>query len=119
MGASRGSYPINFAYPHLHNQIAPTTSSVATDSSSSSSDCDHSNELKIKSLLYKMIWEFGLGCILPQSRSKNQREEREKKSSSNSEHNKAWLLAESGPDLTSADPQSVHSSFRFLFFSLG
>ncbi|KAH7850645.1 hypothetical protein Vadar_000857 [Vaccinium darrowii] len=105
---------MNSAYPFLHNQIAPTSSSVATEDSSSY--CDYKNEVKIKRLLYKMIWEFGLACILP-SCLKNPGDERRKSRKSNSEHNKAWLLAESGPDLSSTDPQSVLSSFRFSFCS--
>lgn len=65
--------------------------------------------LKIKTLLQKMIWEFGFSCFLPApNRLENE------KSTKNCEHNKAWLLAESGPELTSADP---HSSFRFSFCS--
>ncbi|KFK41063.1 hypothetical protein AALP_AA2G080500 [Arabis alpina] len=33
------------------------------------------------------------------------------------EHNKAWLLAETGPKLMDSDPYSVHSSFRFSLCS--
>ncbi|WOH10255.1 hypothetical protein DCAR_0729722 [Daucus carota subsp. sativus] len=65
--------------------------------------------LKFKTLLQKMVWEFGLSCFLPAS---NRLED--DKNIKNSEHNKAWLLAETGPELTNADP---HSSFRFSFCS--
>ncbi|WRX22025.1 Protein kinase domain - like 10 [Theobroma cacao] len=83
--------------------------------------CDY-NESKIKSLFAKMIWDFGFACILPGSQRKglrkNQKNNGEKKGR-NLEHNKAWLLAESGggAELTSTEPQSVHSSFRFSFCS--
>ncbi|KAI8031720.1 putative receptor-like serine/threonine-protein kinase [Camellia lanceoleosa] len=116
MGFSRSSCT-NSGEP-LHNQIAPiTTSSLPTDQY-----CDY-DDLKFKTLLSKMVWEFGLSCFLPSlPRGKNQRErEKKKKNSNNSDHNKAWLLAESGgcggAELTSSDPQSVHSSFRFSFCS--
>lgn len=81
----------------------------------------HYNELKIKTLLRKMIWDFGLSCFLPSlSNNHNNRinDDDEKSKGSNLEHNKAWLLAESGgAELTSTDPQSVHSSFRFSLCS--
>lgn len=99
-----------------------TTCAISQDSPSSNtpvatSDNDEKkpskyNELKslkIKTLLQKMIWEFGLSCFIPAS---NRLED--DKNVKNSEHNKAWLLAETGPQLTNADP---HSSFRFSFCS--
>lgn len=63
-------------------------------------------ELKFNSLLYKMIWDFGLGCVIPYRRRRRAEED----------HNKAWLLAESGP-CGAGEPHSVHSSFRFSFCS--
>ncbi|CAH2065689.1 unnamed protein product [Thlaspi arvense] len=36
---------------------------------------------------------------------------------SSQEHNKAWLLEETGPKLMDSDPYSVHSSFRFSLCS--
>lgn len=71
----------------------------------------------MKALLKKMIWDFGLSCFLPpHSNGDNTNDEKSK--ANNLEHNKAWLLAESGgAELTSTDPQSVHSSFRFSFCS--
>ncbi|OMO55527.1 hypothetical protein CCACVL1_27206 [Corchorus capsularis] len=95
---------------------------TATTTSPSDHCCEY-NELKIKSLLTKMIWDFGFACILPASQKKGfgkkQKNNGEKKGGSGLEHNKAWLLAESGggAELTSAEPQSVHSSFRFSFCS--
>lgn len=74
--------------------------------------------LKFKTLVQKMVWEFGLGCVIPSRGNKDEREK--EKSVKNGEHNKAWLLAESGGcggDVSNADPQSVHSSFRFSFCS--
>ncbi|PSS35988.1 Receptor-like serine/threonine-protein kinase [Actinidia chinensis var. chinensis] len=108
MGVSRRT---SFTNP-LHNQISPIPSyAVAVDQQ----HCNH-NELKIKTLLQKMIWEFGLACFLPSVKDERETE----KGSNNSEHNKAWLLAESGgcgADLAGGDPQSVHSSFRFSLCS--
>ncbi|XP_060193096.1 probable serine/threonine-protein kinase PBL7 [Lycium barbarum] len=84
------------------------------------SNADH-YELKLKSLIYKMIWDLGLACIIPPRRRriaiKNQNEDKNGKNSVHLEHNKAWLLAEAGgcggPELSNADPHSAHSSFRF------
>ncbi|KAM7516367.1 hypothetical protein LguiA_005950 [Lonicera macranthoides] len=99
--------------------------SISTNRNSLSSDLNSSenDELKFKTLLQKMIWEFGLGCILPPRLKKDGNDG--KKDSNNTEHNKAWLLAESGgcgggvggAELGNGDPQSVHSSFRFSFCS--
>ncbi|XP_031110411.1 probable serine/threonine-protein kinase PBL7 [Ipomoea triloba] len=79
--------------------------------------CGHA-ELKVKSLIYRMIWDFGLGCLIPPSR---RRSSGKGKGGENSEHNKAWLLAQSGgcgrSELTNAEPQSVHSSFRLSLCS--
>ncbi|XP_057970648.1 probable serine/threonine-protein kinase PBL7 [Malania oleifera] len=83
----------------------------------------NNNELKLKTLLTDMIWEFGLACFRPAGRRRSSGKDpkqREKNKKENLEHNKAWLLAESGgcgAELTNADPQSVHSSFRFSFCS--
>ncbi|KAF2317866.1 hypothetical protein GH714_041193 [Hevea brasiliensis] len=90
-----------------------TCSSVDTDNY-----CDH-NELKLRTLLRKMVWELGLTCFLPDESNKSNKSSKIK--NANLEHNKTWLLAESGgygsAELTNADPQSVHSSFRFSFCS--
>ncbi|KAL2241450.1 probable serine/threonine-protein kinase PBL7 [Sesamum indicum] len=77
------------------------------------------SEVKFKSLLYKMIWDFGLGCVIPrrQRRSSGENEEKDGDCGGCSlEHNKAWLLAESG-GCGVEEPHSVHSSFRFSFCS--
>ncbi|GKV47101.1 hypothetical protein SLEP1_g54028 [Rubroshorea leprosula] len=85
-------------------------------------DCD-CNEHKFRDILTRMFWDFGLACFLPSRQSRGLGKNHgncEKKSGNNLEHNKAWLLAESGgcgAELTSAEPQSVHSSFRFSFCS--
>ncbi|CAL5370882.1 unnamed protein product [Camellia sinensis] len=114
MGFSRSSG--TYCREPIHNQITPIASSLSTDQY-----LDY-NEIKFKTLLYKMISEFGLlACVLPRGRAKDQSERENVSSSSNSEHNKAWLLAESGgcgAELNSStDPQSVHSSFRFSLCS--
>uniref|UniRef100_A0A2P2K856 Uncharacterized protein MANES_01G116400 n=1 Tax=Rhizophora mucronata TaxID=61149 RepID=A0A2P2K856_RHIMU len=57
--------------------------------------------------------QLGLACFLP-----DEINGKKKPNKVNLEHNKAWLLAESGgAELTNADPQSVHSSFRFSLCS--
>ncbi|KAK9271952.1 hypothetical protein L1049_002319 [Liquidambar formosana] len=117
MGCFQGSCTDSIEPPNRPN--APYASSVVPPLY-----CDY-NELKIKSILRKMIWELGLACVLPSRRQrssgKDQKEgHNDKKDNNNLEHNKAWLLAESGgcgAELTNADPQSVHSSFRFSFCS--
>ncbi|XP_050230232.1 probable serine/threonine-protein kinase PBL7 [Mercurialis annua] len=87
----------------------------STDLCSCSSHSDHycdNNELKLKTLVAKMVWQLGFSCFSPND-NKN------KIKNANLEHNKAWLLAESGggAELINGDPQSVHSSFRFSFCS--
>lgn len=69
-----------------------------------------------------MVWDLGLACFIPLSRRRRSDEDQkeEVKAGNNLENNKAWLLAESGgcgAELNSAEPQSVHSSFRFSFCS--
>ncbi|KAK6152840.1 hypothetical protein DH2020_012479 [Rehmannia glutinosa] len=63
-----------------------------------------------------MIWGFGLGCFIPRRRRDSGENEEEEKEGifGISEHNKAWLLAESG-GCGADEPHSVHSSFRFSF----
>uniref|UniRef100_A0A2N9ED15 Protein kinase domain-containing protein n=1 Tax=Fagus sylvatica TaxID=28930 RepID=A0A2N9ED15_FAGSY len=104
----------------------PCTSSIV-----SSPDQDHYNdELRGKSILRKMFWELGLTCVFParlrqssgsgKNMSQADLNNKNKNKNKNLEHNKAWLLAESGgcgAELTNAEPQSVHSSFRFKFCS--
>ncbi|KAK7379250.1 hypothetical protein VNO80_04705 [Phaseolus coccineus] len=94
---------------------APTSSSLVVDHY-----CDY-NKLKFRTFLRKMIWEFGLACVANPSRRRRSSERGlSDGKKTNLEHNKAWLLAESGgcgAELSNADPQSVHSSFRFSFCS--
>ena len=76
------------------------------------------NELKFKSLLMKMIWDFGFGCFVPFNSDKEEIISKNGGINDNLEHNKAWLLAESGGDLANnGEPHSVHSSFRFSICS--
>ncbi|XP_057522643.1 probable serine/threonine-protein kinase PBL7 isoform X1 [Amaranthus tricolor] len=67
----------------------------------------------------KMIWDFGFGCFVPSSYTKEEKSVKNGgKIGHNLEHNKAWLLAESGGDLANnGEPHSVHSSFRFSICS--
>lgn len=67
----------------------------------------YNNEVKFKSFLMKMVWNSGLGCYMGNNEMRNE------KSNKNPEHNKAWLLAESGGDFANGEPHSLHSSFRF------
>ncbi|CAN1166184.1 Receptor-like kinase LIP2 [Linum perenne] len=65
-----------------------------------------------------MVWLLGLSCF-----GMNQNGGAKKNETTNSENHKAWLLAESGgggaviTTSNTAEPQSVHSSFRFSFCS--
>ncbi|PRQ45617.1 putative protein kinase RLK-Pelle-RLCK-VI family [Rosa chinensis] len=102
----------------------PIVNAPYTCSSLVSDHYCHHNELTVKAILKKMLRELVLSCFLPpppQTRTQNEGDDDSNGSKKMSlEHNKAWLLAESGgcgADLTSADPQSVHSSFRFSFCS--
>jgi hypothetical protein len=102
------------------------TNNISNTHSSSSLVFSHNNNknIKVRTFLRKMIWEFGFLCIGKNPSKRNldsdyQNDENGDKRM-NFEHNKAWLLAESGgcgAELNNADPQSVHSSFRFSFCS--
>ncbi|KAL3526970.1 hypothetical protein ACH5RR_011626 [Cinchona calisaya] len=120
MGCSRSNCT-NSVVP-LHISFSSKSSNLATPNDKYS-DYYHHDDIKIKSLLYKMIWDFGLGCFIPSHRRRGSSEapgEKDKNGSDNLEHHKAWLLAESGgcgAELNNAEPQSIHSSFRFSFCS--
>ncbi|XP_061946938.1 probable serine/threonine-protein kinase PBL7 [Populus nigra] len=116
---------MGFCQGTCRNTKEPSNSSTCDALSASTIIAkDHSfeydNELKMKGFLSKMLWQSGLACFLP-----NDSDETIKKSNNKNgslEHNKAWLLAESGgcgsgSELTNADPHSVHSSFRFSLCS--
>lgn len=123
MGFSQGTHFCSREPPNAPSALRSSSSSVVSDHY-----CDY-NELRFKNILRKIMWELGLTCVLPprrrRSSGKNQsqggdEDDDNKKTNKNLEHNKAWLLAESGgcgAELTNADPQSVHSSFRFSFCS--
>lgn len=69
-----------------------------------------------------MIFEFGFSCVGVKNPSrKTHKNDENGHKTTTSEHNKAWLLAESGGCgaelMNNAEPQSVHSSFRFSFCS--
>ncbi|KAL5125337.1 Proline-rich receptor-like protein kinase PERK13 [Glycine soja] len=73
----------------------------------------HNN--KFITFLRKTMWEYALACVgvVPCGGNNDLNGQRK----TTLEHNKAWLLADSGAELASADPRSVHSSFRFSFCS--
>ncbi|KAJ0830323.1 putative protein kinase RLK-Pelle-RLCK-VI family [Helianthus annuus] len=97
----------------------PDTSSLSAFTANSDDDDDKiylyndKGGHKFKNFLRKMIWDFGLSCFLPTI--KNKKDEMKKKMVNSLEHNKAWLLAESGGCVS--EPHSVHSSFRFSLCS--
>ncbi|KAD3640834.1 hypothetical protein R6Q59_022493 [Mikania micrantha] len=103
------------------------SSSLATITASTTLNFEDDDEIylckddggrKFKNFLHKMIWDFGFSCFLPKI-IKN-KDESKKKMINSLEHNKAWLLAESGgcvAELPNVEPHSVHSSFRFSLCS--
>uniref|UniRef100_A0A2P2K880 Uncharacterized protein MANES_01G116400 n=1 Tax=Rhizophora mucronata TaxID=61149 RepID=A0A2P2K880_RHIMU len=106
MGIFRGSGTDSRAPPNSAGVIC-TCTSIDKD------QYFEEDEFEVKAFLTKMIWQLGLACFLP-----NESNKKKKTNNANLEHNKAWLLAESGgAELTNADPQSVHSSFRFSLCS--
>ncbi|KAJ7960108.1 Protein kinase [Quillaja saponaria] len=116
MGFSQGTCTDSREPPN-----APYTSTIVADKY-----CSY-NKLKFKTFVQKMIWELGLARILQSARRRNSGKSQglgesngKNQKSTNFEHNNAWLLAESGgcgAELSNAEPQSVHSSFRFSFCS--
>ncbi|CAH9119112.1 unnamed protein product [Cuscuta epithymum] len=90
----------------------------SSDSEMLGSESDD-DELKMKSLFYRMIWDFGLACVIPPRRRRSSG--KGSSDGDSSEHNKAWLLAQSGGcgrlEMSNAEPQSVHSSFRLSICS--
>ncbi|XP_027329650.1 probable serine/threonine-protein kinase PBL7 [Abrus precatorius] len=75
---------------------------------------DH-KRLKFRTFLRKVIWDFTYAFVAVPCGGNN--DLNGIKNTTLEHNNKAWLLAESGAELASADPQSVHSSFRFSFCS--
>lgn len=107
----RAFIEIQFIMGFSFSQGTYTDSIVISNSQTTPSSV---NELKFRNFLRKMIWEFGFTCVGNGNTSRKNHKKR------SSENNKAWLLAESGGcggELNNADPQSVHSSFRFSFCS--
>ncbi|KAL1223172.1 Protein kinase STUNTED [Cardamine amara subsp. amara] len=62
------------------------------------------NDSTIKTHLKRLILDLGLACFFPPRSSRK--------------HNKAWLLAQTGPKLMESELHSVQSSFRFNLCSL-
>ncbi|KAK4747626.1 hypothetical protein SAY87_014212 [Trapa incisa] len=95
--------------------------------SSPTSHCPDSAGLQIKTIIGKMVWDFGLSCFFSPADKRSRDQMTEEGNQTNMENNRAWLLAESadgsdgdggGAALNNADPQSVHSSFRFSLIEL-
>ncbi|XP_074308343.1 putative serine/threonine-protein kinase PBL7 [Silene latifolia] len=107
------NYPSFMSNYHLNHN-------VNDDHDHEDDECNY-NELKFKSLLMKMIWDFGFGCFVPfneQNKYKNGKNYMKNNSlEDDNSNNKAWLLAESGGDLANCEPNTVHSSFRFSIYS--
>ncbi|KAI3948031.1 hypothetical protein MKW92_022809 [Papaver armeniacum] len=103
-----------------------TTSTVVTETEY------HVLDFEVVNLLQKMVWELGLGCVLPGNSTSN-KQVKKNNNEEISEHNKAWLLAESSSGVNvsaefitpsasaananAADSYTAHSSFRFSFGS--
>ena len=102
---------------HLRSLSKVSNFDVVVDDDDDDDYCAKNSfgELRFKSLLTKMVWEFGLGCFVGEKQRTIKGKNGTNKS--NPEHNKAWLLAESGGDLANGEPHSVHSSFRFSICS--
>ncbi|KAL9231283.1 hypothetical protein vseg_006529 [Gypsophila vaccaria] len=77
-----------------------------------SHEVDSSKSVRLKSVLMKLILEYGGSCLVPKIMNKNSDSRKP-----NAENNKAWLLAESGGDMADSEPHTVHSSFRFSICS--
>ncbi|KAJ0726311.1 putative protein kinase RLK-Pelle-RLCK-VI family [Helianthus annuus] len=106
--------------PHPHP--LPNSQSLTTTTLNFEDDDEiyHFNEEvvpKFNNFFHKIIWGFGLSCFFP---TVNKKDESKTKMVNNLEHNKAWLLAESGgcvAEFGNGEPHSVHSSFRFSLCS--
>ncbi|CAA7026683.1 unnamed protein product [Microthlaspi erraticum] len=109
----------------VHPRNSDTNLPILTSSSSPlASDLGGEyNDRGLKTLLKKMIFDFG-SCFLPPSSSiersgsnGNSGGGGSSTSGGGGENNKAWLLAETAPENMNPDPHSVHSSFRFSLCS--
>lgn len=89
--------------------------------SSPSSVSDQESPEKSKKMIRKMSFEYGLSCFHPPLKRINSEHDEKKSDNNNSEHNKGWLLADSGgcggAEITYTDPHMMQSSFRFTFCS--
>jgi len=113
MGFSQCNYTVsgNNDNPPEKNPppATPNSLSILPNYDDNDDDCcgKDNHEVKFRSFLTKMVWDFGFGCFMGNNEVRNE------KRNKNPEHNKAWLLAESGGDLANGEPHSLHSSFRF------
>ncbi|RDX87317.1 Proline-rich receptor-like protein kinase PERK13, partial [Mucuna pruriens] len=85
-------------------------SNVHVSSAVGKNDFSDHKRHKLRTFLRKTMCDFALACVGVPCGGNNDLNGLKKT-------NKAWLLAQSGAELASADPQSVHSSFRFSFCS--
>ncbi|XP_010261963.1 PREDICTED: serine/threonine-protein kinase CDL1 [Nelumbo nucifera] len=120
MGCSQGSCVDSIDSLKVHDgERFETTASSLTENY----DLDDNDPETVTVYRRNMFWELGLGCVLPLRRQRGRRNDQkqgQKNNEDGEEHNKTWLLAGfggGGPEFTGADPQSVHSSFRFSFGS--
>ncbi|KAK4800403.1 hypothetical protein SAY86_020890 [Trapa natans] len=84
--------------------------------SSATNHCPDSTGLRIKTIIGKMIWDFGLSCIFPPDKQSPD-QTTEEGDHPNMENNRA-SAAGGWAALNNADPQSVHLSFRFSLIEL-
>ncbi|GAA0168254.1 hypothetical protein LIER_23011 [Lithospermum erythrorhizon] len=91
-----------------NNTIEP----IQTSFNSNLTLVDNDHKLKLKSLLQEMIKNLGFSCFAPPSQSSTQKGSENCIENNNLEHNKAWLLAESGGSC-----DAKQSSLRFSFCS--
>ncbi|XP_010553895.1 PREDICTED: serine/threonine-protein kinase CDL1-like [Tarenaya hassleriana] len=100
--------------PDSNSHVDP----INPHSSSSSAPVPNNgyNDPGIKTLLKKMIFDLGFSCFLPPLTGTISRKS-SGENNGGADENKAWLLAETGPELMNPDPHSVHSSFRFSLCS--
>ena len=95
---------------------APETPPPASPSVSDAYYSDY-KRLKFRTFLRKLIWDFAFACVASPCSGKSNGKDFKKITL---DQNKALLLGENGvvgPELVNAEPQSVHSSFRFSFCS--
>lgn len=117
MGFSRNSCvdSIELPQPSFLSK-SPTLCPQASNHDDDMSEFDDYG-VKFESFVHRMFWGFGFACAIPRRmRSRSVDSDRDDVNCGSDggkfEHNKAWLLAESG-GCGADEPYSGHSSFRF------